>query len=68
MQGRLNPTLDTDERTCLYADNIAINGGLQQPVDFSLGEELHLADADGKETRIQIVDMRGQAALVQYRS
>ncbi len=67
MQGWLNPILDTHERTYLYADNIAINEGRQQPVNFSFGEELHLADADGKEARVQIVGMRGQAALVQYR-
>ena len=68
VQGRLNPILDTHERTYLYADNIAINGGLQQPVDFSLGKELHLADADGKEAWIRIVSMIGRAALVQYRA
>lgn len=67
VKGRLNPVLDTLERTYLYADNIAINGGIQkQPTNFSFGEELHLADADGKEVRIQIIGMRGRAALVQY--
>lgn len=68
VQGRLNPKLDTREQTYLYADNIAINEGRQQPVRFSFGEELHLADADGKEARVQIVGMRGRAALVQYHS
>ncbi len=68
VKGRLNPILDNPERTYLYADNIAINGGRQQPVGFSFGEELHLADADGKEARVQIVDMKDRAALVQYRT
>ena len=68
VKGRLNPILDNLERIYLYADNIAINEGRQQPVDFSFGEELHLADADGKEARVQIVGMRDRAALVQYQA
>ena len=67
VKGRLNPILDNLQRTYLYADNITINKGCQQPVDFSFGEELHLTDTDGKEARVQIVGMRGRAALVQYR-
>ena len=68
LAGRLNPTLDTHERTYLYADNIAINGGKQQPVPFNLGEELHLADAEGKEMQVRIIDILGRSALVQYRA
>ena len=67
VQGRLNPVLNPHGRSCLYADNIAINGGLRQPVDFSFGEELRLADADGKEAWIRIVGMIGRTALVQHR-
>lgn len=67
VKGRLNPILDHLERTYLYADNIAINGGLQQPANFSFGEELHLADAHGKEAWVRILHMIGRAALVQYR-
>ena len=32
--GRLNPIRDTSDRTYLYASNIAINEGQQQPVTF----------------------------------
>jgi rRNA-processing protein FCF1 len=39
-QGRLNPIRDTLERLYLYADNIAIDGGQQQPVYFTLGKPL----------------------------
>ena len=38
LSGRLNPILDTSGRTYLYASNIAINGGRQQPVPFVPGE------------------------------
>lgn len=67
LQGRLNPILDNLGRTYLYADNIAISGGLQQPVDFTLGEELHLADAEGREASVRIVNIVGRSVLVQYR-
>ncbi|MDE0529311.1 MAG: DUF4143 domain-containing protein [Truepera sp.] len=67
LQGRLNPILDNLGRTYLHADNIAINGGLRQPVDFTLGEELHLADAEGREASVRIVKIVGRSVLVQYR-
>ena len=66
--GRLNPIRDNQDRTYLYASNIAINGGKPQAVHFIFGEELHLTDADGKEALVRIVDIVGQAALVEYRS
>ncbi len=68
LAGRLNPKLDALERTCLYADNIAINGGKPQPVPFDLGEELHLADAEGSEMQVRIIDILGRSALIEYRA
>ncbi len=67
LQGRLNPILDALDRTYLHAQNIAINGGLQQPVPFAFGEDLHLSDAEGEEAMVRIVAIVGQSALVQYR-
>ena len=67
LQGRLNPIRDTHDRTYLYASNIAINEGEQQPVHFLPGEELRLADADGTEMLARIVDIVGRSALVEYR-
>ncbi len=66
--GRLNPMRDTHDRTYLYASNIAINQGRQQPVHFLLGEELRLTDANGQEMFVRIVDIVGRSALVEYRS
>ena len=37
LSGSLNPKRDTSDRTYLYASNIAINEGQQQPVHFILG-------------------------------
>ena len=68
LAGRLNPILDTSDRTYLYASNIAVNEGEQQPVHFVLGEELRLTDAEGKEMLIRIPDIVGRSALVEYRS
>ena len=65
--GRLNPIRDTHDRTYLYASNISINEGEQQPVHFMLGEDLRLTDAEGKELIIRIVAIVGRSALVEYR-
>ena len=67
LAGRLNPKLDTHDRTYLYASNIAINGGKQQPVHFLPRENLHLTDADGKELIVRIAAIVGRSALVEYR-
>ena len=65
--GRLNPIRDTHDRTYLYASNISINEGEQQPVHFMLGEDLRLTDAEGKELIVRIVAIVGRSALVEYR-
>ena len=67
VQGRLNPIRDIHDRTYLYATNIAIDQGKQQPVHFALGEDLRLTDADGREAMVRIVDVVGRSALLEYR-
>ena len=66
LKGRLNPIRDTHDRTYLYASNIAIDEGKQQPVQFIPGEELQLTDAEGTELRVRIVDIVGRSVLVEY--
>ena len=66
LKGRLNPIRDTHDRTYLYASNIAIDDGKQQPVHFRPGEELQLTDAEGSELCVRIVDIVGRSALVEY--
>ena len=68
LSGRLNPIRDTLDRTYLYASNIAINQGRQQPVHFTLGEELRLTDAEGREVMLCVVNIVGRSALLEYRS
>ena len=67
LRGRLNPIRDTSDRTCLYADNIAIEQGRQQPVPFRLGKPIRLTDAFGVELSATVIDIFGRAALVEYR-
>jgi ATP-dependent DNA helicase RecG len=67
LSGHLNPKRDSHDRTYLYASNIAINEGKQQPVHFMPGEDLHLTDANGSELMVRIVAIVGRAALVEYR-
>ncbi len=68
LSGRLNPIRDTHDRTYLYASNISINEGRQQPVSFVLGDELRLTDAEGRTMLVRIVEVLGRSALVEYRS
>ena len=68
LKGRVRPIRDTLDRTYLYASNIAINQGMQQPVHFTPGEELRLTDADGAESLIRILDVVGRSALIEFRS
>ena len=68
LRGRLNPIRDATDRTYLYADNISVEGGLQQPVPFRIGKPMRLTDSTGIESLVTIVDIVGQSALVEYRS
>lgn len=67
LTGKVNPIRDTQDRTYLYASNIAVNDDERQPVVFAPGEDLRLTDAEGKEMRVRIVEIVGRSALVEYR-
>ena len=68
LSGSLNPKRDTSDRTYLYAANIAINEGQQQPVHFIPGEDMRLTDADGRELSVRIIAIVGKSALLEYRA
>ncbi len=67
LRGQLNPIRDHLDRTYLYADNISINEGRQQPVSFRLGKSMLLTDSHGYELSITIIDIVGRSSLVEYR-
>lgn len=67
LSGRLSPILDSSNRTYLYADNIAIDGGKsQQPVVFSLNVPIELEDANGVVVFATVKHIAGRVALLQY--
>jgi predicted nucleic acid-binding protein len=65
-EGRLNPIRDTSDRLYLYGDNIAIEGGQQQPVSFTLGKPLQLEDCNGKVMQIKIIEVIGRSSLIEF--
>jgi predicted HTH transcriptional regulator len=67
IQGRLNAILDHLDRTYLYADNIAINDGLQQPVHFILNEPVRLTDSMGAGATLWFREMLGSSCVFDYR-
>ena len=66
LAGRLNPILDNLDRMYLYATNVAINEGRQQPVHFKLGEAMRLTDVHGAERLVRFVDMIGNSSVLEY--
>jgi hypothetical protein len=66
LTGRLNPILDAGNRTYIYADNVAINGGVPQPAAFQINEPFELEDADGVVTFVTIRFIAARVALLQY--
>lgn len=66
LKGRLNPILDTSNRTYLYADNVAIEGGAAQPVAFKIGVPFELEDVDGSIVYATVRHIRGRVSLIQF--
>lgn len=66
LTGRLNPILDAHNRSYLYADNIAINGGVPQPAPFQLNEPFELEDTNGAITFATVKLIAGRISLLQY--
>ena len=67
IRGRLNPLLDTLDRTYLYAENVAINDGLPQPVRFALNEPVRLTDALGAGATLWFREMADASCVFDYR-
>ena len=66
LEGRLNPILDTLDRMYLYATNVAINEGRQQPVRFKLNEAMRLTDVHGAELLVRFIEMTGNSSVLEY--
>ena len=66
LAGWINPIRDPQDRLYLYTFEISVSGGIPQPVEFNLGEDLRLADANGTERSVRVAEIQGRSALVEY--
>ena len=66
IQGRLSPILDSLDRTYLYADNVAIDDGKQQPVHFRLNEPVRLTDSLGARATVRFREMVGASCVFDF--
>jgi hypothetical protein len=66
LEGRLNPILDTHDRLYLYAENISIQGGVQQPATFEVDVPFELEDSNGVVMQVRVLHIQGQTSLLQY--
>ncbi len=67
IKGRLNPILDSLDRSYLYADNVAIDDGRQQPVYFALNKPVRLTDSLGARATLWFREMLGSTFVFDYR-
>ncbi len=67
IRGRLHPLLDALDRTWLYADTVAINDGVPQPVRINLNEPVHLTDSRGARATLWFREMVGTSCVFDYR-
>ncbi|MXX34325.1 MAG: hypothetical protein F4087_01615 [Gemmatimonadetes bacterium] len=67
INGRLNPKLDRLDRSYLYADNVAIDDGRQQPVYFALNKPVRLTDSLGARATLWFREMLGSSFVFDYR-
>lgn len=66
LEGRLSPILDTHNRTYLYANNIAIRGGEQQPAQFQVRVPFSLEDSNGTVMQVTVLHIQGRTSLLEY--
>jgi hypothetical protein len=68
LAGTLSPILDTRHQKYLYADNIATNGGVQQPAEFEVDIPFELEDSNGVVMHVRVLHIQGRTSLLQYAS
>ncbi len=67
LEGRLNPILDNLGRYYLYATNIALDGGKQQPVHFKPGRPISAVDSLGVRCILVIMEIKGDTSLLEFK-
>jgi hypothetical protein len=66
LNGRLNFILDSSNRTYLYADNIAIEGGQNQPVYFAPNQQFTVEDSLGNRFRKTALSITNKLSTIEY--
>lgn len=66
IRGRLNPIRDDLDRLYVYADNVAVNDGVQQPAYFRLNEPIKLTDALGSTVTVWFREVIGSSTVFDY--
>ena len=66
IRGRLNPIRDNLDRLYVYADNVAVDDGAVQPVNFRLNEPVKLTDAFGSTITVWFREMIGASCVFDY--
>ena len=66
IRGRLNPIRDNLDRLYVYADNVAVNDGAQQPVHFQLDESVKLTDGFGSTVTVWFREVVGASSVFDY--
>ena len=66
VRGHLNPSRDSLDCLYVYADNVAVNDGVQQPVHFCLGEPVKLTDALGTTVTVWFREVIGASSVLDY--
>jgi len=67
LKGKIKPISKSEKKLTLYADNIAIEEGANQPYSFELNKSLKLEDNAGNRMLLTFRFFQGSIALVDYR-
>lgn len=66
ISGKIEPVLKTDKALSLYADNIAIEGGKNQPYNFEFNKAISLEDNGGNVLYLTFRFFQGRIALIDF--
>ncbi|MFL1894280.1 toll/interleukin-1 receptor domain-containing protein [Aquimarina sp. 2-A2] len=66
MASSIQPLINAEGSLQLFADNIAIEGGVEQPFVFKLNKAIRLEDNEGNSLHLTFRYFKGRIALIDY--
>lgn len=66
LTGKIEPGIGVDKKLSIYADNIAIEGGKNQPYNLELDESVTFEDKEGNIFLLIFRFFQGRIALIDY--